>query len=182
MRIARFLVGGVDLWLNNPRRPMEASGTSGMKAAINGIPSVSVLDGWWDEGYNGDNGWAIGGRAAGGDEAEQDASDADELYRLLEEEIVPRFFERGSDGCRPRGSRPCVPRSRPRVAVQHGPNAASTSIGLSACASRYRRGRGAHDRHSAVADGDGGGTGAIYHYWYTGPAKRRPASTARWPA
>ena len=60
MRIARFLVAGVDIWLNNPRRPMEASGTSGMKAAINGVPSVSILDGWWDEGYNGFNGWAIG--------------------------------------------------------------------------------------------------------------------------
>jgi alpha-glucan phosphorylase-like protein len=98
MRIARFLVAGVDVWLNNPRRPLEASGTSGMKAAINGIPSVSILDGWWDEGYTGDNGWAIGDRVADGDDAEQDAVDAAELYRLLEEEIVPRFFERGDDG------------------------------------------------------------------------------------
>ncbi len=98
MRIARFLVGGVDIWLNNPRRPMEASGTSGMKAAINGIPSVSVLDGWWDEGYDGRNGWAIGGREPIGEEAEQDAADAAELYRLLEEEIVPRFFERNDKG------------------------------------------------------------------------------------
>jgi starch phosphorylase len=98
MRIARFLVGGVDIWLNNPRRPLEASGTSGMKAAINGIPSVSILDGWWDEGYNGTNGWAIGDREPDGDEATQDAADADELYRLLEEEIVPRFFDRGPDG------------------------------------------------------------------------------------
>jgi starch phosphorylase len=98
MRIARFLVGGVDIWLNNPRRPMEASGTSGMKAAINGIPSVSILDGWWDEGFNGSNGWAIGDRTPDGDDAAQDAADAAELYRLLEEEIVPRFFERGEDG------------------------------------------------------------------------------------
>ena len=60
MRVARFLVQGVDVWLNNPRRPLEASGTSGMKAAQNGVPNVSVLDGWWDEGYEGDNGWAIG--------------------------------------------------------------------------------------------------------------------------
>jgi len=97
MRIARFLVGGVDIWLNNPRRPLEASGTSGMKAAINGIPSVSILDGWWDEGYNGDNGWAIGDREPDGDEAAQDAADAAELYRLLEQEIVPRFFTRRAD-------------------------------------------------------------------------------------
>ena len=97
MRIARFLVGGVDIWLNNPRRPMEASGTSGMKAAINGIPSVSILDGWWDEGFTGENGWAIGDRSRDGDDAQQDGADADELYRLLEAEIVPRFFER-SDG------------------------------------------------------------------------------------
>ena len=98
MRIARFLVGGVDIWLNNPRRPMEASGTSGMKAAINGIPSVSILDGWWDEGFDGQNGWAIGDREPDGDDETQDAVDAAELYRLLEEEIAPRFFDRGADG------------------------------------------------------------------------------------
>ncbi|MGZ8562062.1 MAG: alpha-glucan family phosphorylase [Candidatus Limnocylindria bacterium] len=97
MRIARFLVAGVDIWLNNPRRPMEASGTSGMKAAINGIPSVSILDGWWDEGFNGSNGWAIGDRTPDGDDAAQDAADAAEMYRLLEEEIVPCFFDRGED-------------------------------------------------------------------------------------
>ncbi len=98
MRIARFLVGGVDIWLNNPRRPLEASGTSGMKGALNGIPSVSILDGWWDEGYNGQNGWAIGGREAHGDESEQDAHDAEALYELLETQIVPRFFALGPDG------------------------------------------------------------------------------------
>jgi starch phosphorylase len=98
MRIARFLVGGVDIWLNNPRRPMEASGTSGMKAAINGIPSVSILDGWWDEGFDGSNGWAIGDRTADGDDAAQDAADAAELYRLLTDEIVPRYFDRDASG------------------------------------------------------------------------------------
>jgi alpha-glucan phosphorylase-like protein len=77
---------------------MEASGTSGMKAAINGVPSVSILDGWWDEGFNGTNGWAIGDRQSDGDEGAQDAADAAELYRLLEEEIVPRFFERDANG------------------------------------------------------------------------------------
>jgi starch phosphorylase len=99
MRIARFLIGGVDIWLNNPRRPMEASGTSGMKAALNGIPSVSILDGWWDEGYTGDNGWAIGGREAGTDDpGAQDSADADALYRLLESEIVPCYFDRDANG------------------------------------------------------------------------------------
>ena len=97
MRIARFLVAGVDVWLNNPRRPLEASGTSGMKAAMNGMPSVSILDGWWDEGYNGDNGWAIGEREQLSDEAAQDEADAEALYRLLEEEIVPRFFARDDE-------------------------------------------------------------------------------------
>ncbi|MEO8251447.1 MAG: alpha-glucan family phosphorylase [Chloroflexota bacterium] len=98
MRVARFLVGGVDIWLNNPRRPLEASGTSGMKAAMNGIPSISILDGWWDEAYNGHNGWAIGGRETLPDEVTQDEADAAELYRLLEEEVVPRFYARDANG------------------------------------------------------------------------------------
>jgi starch phosphorylase len=102
IRIARFLVGGVDIWLNTPRRPMEASGTSGMKAAVNAVPSISVLDGWWDEGFNGHNGWAIASAEPSGDDEAQDAADAAELYRLLEEEVVPRYFERGEDGL-PRG-------------------------------------------------------------------------------
>jgi starch phosphorylase len=98
MRIARFMIGGVDLWLNNPRRPMEASGTSGMKAAMNGIPSMSILDGWWDEAFDGSNGWAIGGRETLTDDAAQDEADAAELYRLLEEQVVPRFYARDSEG------------------------------------------------------------------------------------
>jgi starch phosphorylase len=97
MRIAHFLVAGVDIWLNNPLRPLEASGTSGMKAAINAIPSVSILDGWWDEGFQGDNGWAIGAGTTG-DGGSQDDADARELYRLLEDEIVPRYFDRDADG------------------------------------------------------------------------------------
>ncbi len=98
MRIARFLVQGVDVWLNNPRRPLEASGTSGMKAAVNGAVNVSVLDGWWDEGWNGENGWAIGGRETNPDEGAQDWSDAMDLYRILEEEVVPRYYERSRAG------------------------------------------------------------------------------------
>jgi starch phosphorylase len=98
MRVSRFLVQGVDTWLNNPRRPLEASGTSGMKAAQNGVPNISVLDGWWDEGYEGDNGWAIGGREQNADEAAQDWSDAEDLYRLLEQELVPAYYDRDKAG------------------------------------------------------------------------------------
>jgi len=98
MQVARFLVQGVDVWLNNPRRPLEASGTSGMKAAQNGVPNVSVLDGWWDEGFDQDNGWAIGDRQMDPDEAAQDWKDAQDLYRILEEEIVPAYYERDGQG------------------------------------------------------------------------------------
>jgi len=97
MRIARFLVQGVDIWLNNPRRPLEASGTSGMKAATNGVVNVSVLDGWWDEGWTHDNGWAIGGRETNPDEGAQDWADAQDLYRLLETDILPRYYERDAN-------------------------------------------------------------------------------------
>ena len=98
MRVGRYLVQGVDVWLNNPRRPLEASGTSGMKAAQNGVPNISVLDGWWDEGYTGDNGWAIGGRETDPDEAAQDWADAQALYGLLEGDLIPRYYERDQRG------------------------------------------------------------------------------------
>ena len=83
---AKYLVRGCDVWLNNPQIPMEACGTSGMKASVNGTLHCSTLDGWWPEGYNGQNGWAIGG------ESSDDAADAESLYRLLEEEIVPLYY------------------------------------------------------------------------------------------
>lgn len=97
IHVARLLVQGVDVWLNNPRKPNEASGTSGQKAALNGVPNASVLDGWWAEAYNGKNGWAIEapGRADG--QAEQDAADSLALYQLLEESIIPIFYDRGDD-------------------------------------------------------------------------------------
>jgi starch phosphorylase len=97
MHLARQLTHGVDVWLNTPRKPHEASGTSGMKAALNGVPNLSVLDGWWAEGYRGDNGWAISGEDAGGDEA-TDARDAEALYRLLEEDVVPDYYHRDGQG------------------------------------------------------------------------------------
>ena len=92
MRLARDLLLGVDVWLNTPRRPNEASGTSGQKAALNGVLNLSVLDGWWAEGYNGRNGWAIGGAHDLPDPAEQDRADAESLYRTLEDEIVPLYY------------------------------------------------------------------------------------------
>lgn len=92
MNVARYLVQGVDIWLNTPRRPNEASGTSGMKAAINGALNFSILDGWWAEGYNGMNGWAIGDGKTYTDHNLQDDADAESLYSTLENEIVPMYY------------------------------------------------------------------------------------------
>ncbi|MBM7624145.1 alpha-glucan family phosphorylase [Sporohalobacter salinus] len=94
MNLARYLVQGVDVWLNNPRRPLEASGTSGQKVAVNGGLNFSVLDGWWCEGYNGKNGWAIGRkeRLKYRSDEEQDLIDSKSLYKALEEEIVPTYY------------------------------------------------------------------------------------------
>jgi glycogen phosphorylase len=97
LHLARYLVQGVDLWLNTPRLYQEASGTSGMKAALNGSVHFSILDGWWYEGYNGNNGWAIlDGQTPG--PSDQDQSDSDELYGLLENIIVPLYYERDLNG------------------------------------------------------------------------------------
>ncbi len=95
INLARYLVQGVDVWMNNPRRPLEASGTSGMKAALNGVLNFSVLDGWWQEGYNGENGWAIGDENEYANLDEQDARDAESLYDTLENQIVPLYYETG---------------------------------------------------------------------------------------
>ena len=110
MRVGRFLVDGVDVWLNNPRRPLEASGTSGMKAAANGIPNMSILDGWWDEGFDGNNGWAIGDREQNPDESAQDHKDANALYETLEREVVPLYYDRDQRGI-PHGWVGCMRRA-----------------------------------------------------------------------
>ncbi|MBI1830615.1 MAG: alpha-glucan family phosphorylase [Planctomycetes bacterium] len=104
INVARVMVQGVDIWLNNPRRPLEASGTSGMKACINGGLNLSILDGWWCEGYSGDNGWAIGAgeEYSDNDRTYQDDIESRAIYDLLEQEIVPMFYNRSSDGT-PRG-------------------------------------------------------------------------------
>ncbi len=98
MRVGRMLVQGSDVWLNTPRPPLEASGTSGMKAAMNGALNCSVGDGWWPEAYDGENGWLLPSAAHDGENGELDATDAQALYRLLEEEIAPLFYERDQDG------------------------------------------------------------------------------------
>jgi starch phosphorylase len=102
MNVARYLTQGVDVWLNNPRRPLEASGTSGMKVCINGALNLSILDGWWVEAYQGDNGWAIGAGEEYTDLPYQDDIESRAIYDLLEQEIVPLFYTRSSDGI-PRG-------------------------------------------------------------------------------
>ncbi len=96
--VARYLVQGVDVWMNVPRRPMEASGTSGMKAAMNGALNFSILDGWWIEGFNGENGFAIGGLSAEGADEEMDTADAEALYLKLETEVIPAYYSHDENG------------------------------------------------------------------------------------
>ncbi len=98
MHVSRYLVQGVDVWLNTPRKPMEASGTSGMKAALSGVLNLSILDGWWAEAYNGRNGWALqSDQEPFGSDWEQDDAESNALYQLLEEEVVPLYYERDRD-------------------------------------------------------------------------------------
>jgi starch phosphorylase len=94
-QMAQYLVHGVDVWLNNPIPPLEASGTSGMKAGINGVLNCSILDGWWIEGYNGRNGWAFGRDSPSGDRTSADAGD---LYKILEEQVIPLYYDTSLDG------------------------------------------------------------------------------------
>jgi starch phosphorylase len=98
MTLARHLVQGVDVWLNNPRRPLEASGTSGMKSALNGGVNCSILDGWWAEAYSPEVGFAIGGDRVPSSDGEQDSADAESLFTVLEQQVVPAFYERDERG------------------------------------------------------------------------------------
>lgn len=94
-QLAQYMVHGVDVWLNNPLPPMEASGTSGMKAALNGVPHLSIMDGWWMEGFNGKNGWAFGGEEVSGN---RDQADVETLYQILEKEVIPLYYRVSDDG------------------------------------------------------------------------------------
>jgi len=94
-QFAQYMVHGVDVWLNNPMPPMEASGTSGMKAALNGVPHLSIMDGWWMEGFNWKNGWSFGQEAVNGN---RDQTDAEAIYRILEEEIIPLYYKVSDEG------------------------------------------------------------------------------------
>jgi len=98
LHVAHFLVQGCDVWMNNPRKPLEASGTSGMKAAINGTPHMSIGDGWWAEGFTGTNGWLIDGHADPNDHGAQDWADVQSLYSLIENQLVPAFYDRDARG------------------------------------------------------------------------------------
>jgi glycogen phosphorylase len=98
MSLSKILVSGVDVWLNLPRRPLEASGTSGMKAAANGAINCSVMDGWWREAYDGTNGWAVGEDKDYYNEMEQDGLDAESLYRILQDDLVPLYYKRDESG------------------------------------------------------------------------------------
>jgi starch phosphorylase len=102
LRLARRLLAGVDVWLNNPIYPLEASGTSGMKAAMNGGLNLSVLDGWWDEGYDGTNGWAVKPASERADAATRDAEEARTLYEILQDQVVPVYYDRDGLAYSPR--------------------------------------------------------------------------------
>jgi starch phosphorylase len=135
LALAARLVAGCDLWVNLPRPPLEASGTSGMKAALNGGLNLSVLDGWWAEAFDGTNGWAIAGEVAATAE-EQDERDADSLYTLMEREVLPLFNERDERGIPPGW----VARIRASL-TSIGPRFCATRMMDEYAANAYRTGR-----------------------------------------
>ncbi len=119
MHLARYLVQGVDVWLNNPLAPLEACGTSGEKAGVNGVPNFSVLDGWWEEGYNGANGWPIGEAGGRGSGPEADKADAEDIYQTLERKIIPLYYDR-DEHLIPRGWTKLMKESIRSVAPKYG--------------------------------------------------------------
>ncbi len=161
LHVAHFLVQGCDVWLNNPRKPLEASGTSGMKAAINGVPHLSIGDGWWAEGFTGSNGWVIDGGAPPDNPDAVDAADAAALYRLLEEEVVPAFYDRDRSQ-RPaplaRGRQGSDPHAW-RRASRPGAWSRNTSSGCTRRRSRKRWSRSDVSRRSTSAGAARGGSG-----------------------
>ncbi len=160
MSIARYLVQGVDVWLNTPRRPQEASGTSGMKVLFNGGLNFSVLDGWWDEGYSPEHGWAIGNREECGreyaDQTTQDDVEASAIYDLLKKEVIPLFYDRGRDD---------LPRkwiAKMKNSMRDLCPVFNTNRMVKEYTEKYYI--PAYDRHGRLTDG---GTRAIqaYHHW-----------------
>jgi starch phosphorylase len=117
-QLAQYMVHGVDVWLNNPLPPMEACGTSGMKANLNGVPQLSIMDGWWIEGFNGENGWAFGETDATGD---RDQTDAEAIYQILEKEVIPLYYKVSDDGI-PHGwvrvMKACIKSNGPRFCAR----------------------------------------------------------------
>ncbi len=168
MHIARYLIHGVDVWLNTPRQLQEASGTSGMKAALNGVPHVSVLDGWWYEAYNGANGWAIRHDIQACESADADEADADELYQLLENRIVPLYYDRDLDG---------VPRGWIRV-VKQAIRSSAHSFSARRMAKEYAE---QLYLHAAQASHDAEGDASLPHYVLDGshPSERVLKTPAR---
>ena len=140
LHVAHFLVQGCDVWLNNPRKPLEASGTSGMKASINGVPHLSIGDGWWAEGFTGDNGWLIDPNTNGDADA-MDAADAEALYQLIEREIIPAYYDRDASGI-PRRWLAIVRRAiisvSPRFSANSRATISSMAIFLSQQSRQYR--------------------------------------------
>jgi starch phosphorylase len=122
MNLAHYLTQGVDVWLNTPRRPNEASGTSGQKAALNGVLNFSVMDGWWREGYNGKNGWVIGKDIDYQDQAKQDEEDRASLFETLENEIIPLYYQQRSSDKMPeewvRMIKECIRTLAPRFSTR----------------------------------------------------------------
>ena len=153
------LLRGCDVWLNNPLRPLEACGTSGMKSALNGGLNLSIRDGWWDEWFDGENGWAIPTADGVEDPDRRDELEAAALYDLIEHKVAPRFYDTARTGCQAAGSRWCGTRSRPRPEGAGRPDGAGLRRGalpagrpLLPCAHRRQRGGGTLRRRPGTRD------------------------------